>query len=37
MEKMQSDLEDLIEELTKAEQPQCNIDDPQEDCEACGS
>lgn len=29
-------LEDFVDELTKQDQPTCNIDNP-EDCEACGS
>tara|TARA_R110000796_G_scaffold243765_2_gene366514 strand:+ start:1351 stop:1461 length:111 start_codon:yes stop_codon:yes gene_type:complete len=28
--------EDFIDELTKQEQPSCNIDNP-EDCDSCGS
>jgi hypothetical protein len=28
--------EDFVDMLEKAEQPTCNIDNP-EDCEACGS
>lgn len=33
---MDENFEDFIDELTQAEQPACNIDNP-EDCEACGS
>ena len=33
---LDSDFADFVDELTKAEQPTCNIDNP-EDCEACGS
>ena len=33
---MTEDFEDFIKELEQAEQPTCNIDNP-EDCEACGS
>jgi hypothetical protein len=30
------EFEDWLEELEEANQPSCNIDNP-EDCEACGS
>ena len=36
MNDFDNDFADFIDELTTAEQPTCNIDNP-EDCEACGS
>ena len=33
---LDTDFADFIDELANAEQPTCNIDNP-EDCEACGS
>ena len=35
-ESNQSDLEDLIAEMSNADQPTCNYENP-EDCDACGS
>jgi len=32
----QDSFNDFVNELEQAEQPSCNIDNP-EDCEACGS
>jgi len=31
-----NDFEDFVNELTNAEQPSCNLENPEE-CEACGS
>lgn len=33
---MTDDFQDFVNQLSEAEQPVCNLDNP-EDCEACGS
>ena len=33
---MEDNFEDFVDELTNCEQPECNIDNP-EDCVECGS